>query len=44
MKRTFFYIVLLALCSCAVQRTTTSEEFAKDVQKDIPFKVNELKA
>ena len=33
----------LALCSCAVQRTTTSEEFAKDVQKDLPFKVSELK-
>lgn len=44
MKRTFFYIVLLALCSCAVQRPTTSVEFAKDVQNDIPFKVTELKA
>ena len=44
MKRTIFYILLLALCSCAVQRTTTSEEFAKDVQKDLPFKVTELKA
>ena len=44
MKRTVFYIVLLTLCSCAVQRTTTSEEFTKDVQKDLPFKVSELKA
>ena len=44
MKRTIFYILAFALCSCAVQRTTTSEEFTKDVQKDIPFKVNELKA
>lgn len=44
MKRTGFYIVLLALCSCVVQRATTSEEFAKDVQKDLPFKVSELKA
>ena len=44
MKRTIFYILAFALCSCAVQRATTSEEFAKDVQKDIPFKVNELKA
>ena len=44
MKRTIFYILTFALCSCAVQRTTTSEEFAKDVQKDLPFKVNELKA
>ena len=43
MKRTIFYILVLALCSCAVQRPTTSEEFAKDVQKDIPFKVSELK-
>ena len=33
-----------ALCSCAVQRSTTSDEFTKDVQKDLPFKVNELKA
>ena len=44
MKRTIFYILSLALCSCAVQRATTSEEFAKDVQKDIPFMVTELKA
>ena len=44
MKRIVFYIVLLALCSCAVQRATTSEEFVRDVQNDIPFKVSELKA
>ncbi len=44
MKRTVFYIVLLALYACAMQRPTTSEEFAKDVQKDLPFKVSELKA
>lgn len=44
MKRTVFYILAFTLCSCAVQRTTTSEEFVRDVQKDIPFKVNELKA
>ena len=44
MKRTIFYILAFALCSCAVQKTTTSVEFAKDVQKDIPFKVTELKA
>ena len=44
MKRTIFYILAFALCSCAVQRATTSEEFAKDVQKDIPFKASELKA
>ena len=44
MKRAIYYILAFTLCSCAVQRTTTSEEFAKDVQKDIPFKVNELKA
>lgn len=45
MNRVLFFISMaFALCSCAVQRTTTSEEFAKDVQKDIPFKVNELKA
>lgn len=44
MKRTIFYILAFAFCSCAVQRTTTSEEFAKDVQKDIPFKVSGLKA
>ena len=43
MKRTVFYIVLLTLCSCAVQRATTSEEFVRDVQKDLPFKVSELK-
>ena len=44
MKRTIFYILTFALCSCAVQRATTSEEFAKDVQKDLPFKVSDLKA
>ena len=44
MKRTIYFILAFALCSCAVQRTTTSEEFAKDVQKDIPFKVSDLKA
>jgi len=44
MNRVLFFISMaFALCSCAVQRTTTSEEFAKDVQEDIPFKVNELK-
>ena len=44
MNRVLFFISMaLALCSCAVQRTTTSEEFAKDVQKDLPFKVSELK-
>ena len=43
MKGTIYYILAFAFCSCAVQRTTTSEEFTKDVQKDIPFKVNDLK-
>ena len=43
MKRIVFYIVLLALCSCAVQRATTSDEFVRNVQKDLPFKVSELK-
>ena len=43
MKRTIFYILVFALCSCVVQRPTTSDEFAKDVQKDIPFKASELK-
>ena len=43
MKRTIFYIFAFALCSCAVQRPTTSEEFVKEVQKDIPFKINNLK-
>ena len=44
MKRTLFYILAFALCSCAILRTTTNEEFAKDVQKDLPFKVSEMKA
>ena len=44
MKRTVFYILAFALCSCAVQRPTTSEEFVRDVQKDLPFKVSGLKA
>ena len=44
MKRTIFYILLLAFCSCAVQRATTSEKFVRDVQKNLPFKVSELKA
>ena len=45
MNRVLFFISMaFALCSCAVQRATTSDEFAKDVQKDLPFKVTELKA
>ncbi len=44
MKRAIYYILAFALCSCAVQRATTNDEFAKDVQKDLPFKVTELKA
>ena len=45
MNRVLFFISMaFGLCSCAVQRPTTSVEFAKDVQKDIPFKVSELKA
>lgn len=43
MKRTIFYILAFVLCSCAVQRAITSDEFVKEVQKDIPFKVSELK-
>ena len=41
MKKAIYFILAFALCSCAVLRTTTSEEFAKDVQKDIPFKVSD---
>ena len=45
MNRVLFFIAIaLALCSCAVQRATTSEDFVRDVQKDLPFKVSELKA
>ena len=44
MKRTVFYILTFALCSCAVQRATTSEEFVRDIQRDLPFKVSGLKA
>ena len=44
MKRAIYYILAFTLCSCAVQRPTTSDEFAKDVLRDIPFKVTELKA
>ena len=45
MNRVLFFISMaFALCSCAVQRATTSDEFAKDVRKDIPFKVTDLKA
>ena len=43
MKKNIYYILAFALCSCAVQRATTSEEFVRDVRKDIPFKVSELK-
>ena len=44
MNRVLFFISMaFALCSCAVQKTTTSEEFVRDVQKDLPFKVSELK-
>lgn len=45
MNRVLFFIsIAFAFCSCAVQRATTSEEFVRDIQKDIPFKVTELKA
>ena len=45
MNRVLFFIsMVFALCSCAVQRATTDEEFVRDVQKGLPFKVNELKA
>ena len=44
MKSPIFYILTFVLCSCAVQRATTSEEFVRDVQRDLPFKVSELKA
>ncbi len=45
MNRVLFFISMaFALCSCAVQRATTSDEFAKDVRKDFPFKVTDLKA
>ena len=45
MNRVLFFISMaFALCSCAVQRATTSEEFVRDVQKDLPFKVSGLKA
>jgi len=45
MNRVLFFISMaFTLCSCAVQRATTSEEFVRDVQKDLPFKVSGLKA
>ncbi len=45
MNRVLFFISMaFALCSCAMQRATTSEEFVRDVQKDLPFKVSGLKA
>jgi len=45
MNRVLFFIsIVFALCSCAVQRATTSEEFVRNVQKDLPFKVSGLKA
>ena len=45
MNRVLFFIsIAFTLCSCAVQKPTTSDEFAKDVQNDLPFKVSELKA
>lgn len=43
MNRVLIFIsIAFAFCSCAVQRATTSDEFAKDVQSDLPFKVSEL--
>ena len=45
MNRVLFVLsIAFAFCSCAVQRATMSEEFVRDVQKDLPFKVTELKA
>ena len=44
--RTNIWILLVAcigLCACRVQQPTASAQFTADVQKDIPFKVNELK-
>lgn len=44
MNRVLFFIAIaIAFCSCAIQRATTSEEFVRDVQKDLPFKVSGLK-
>ena len=45
MNRVLFFISMaFAICSCAVQKTTTSEEFVMDIQRDLPFKVSGLKA
>ena len=44
MKRfTYILFILCCLYSCKTQQPTASAQFTADVQKDIPFKVNELK-
>lgn len=44
MKKIWCFILIVSItCSCAVQRTTTSEEFSDVVRKDVPFKVSEFK-
>lgn len=46
MKRYTFIIILLSclFCSCKVQQQATADRLMADVQKDVPFKVNTLKA
>ncbi len=45
MKRIIFLIVITcAVCSCAVQKATTDEEFVSEIQKDMPFKASKLAA
>ena len=43
MKKVLWLIAIACLgCSCVVQRATTSNEFAKDVRMDLPFKISQL--
>ena len=45
MKRlTYILFILCCLCGCRAQRATTSTQFAADVERDMPFKTNALKA
>lgn len=45
MKRvTYMLLILCCLYGCKTQQATTSTQFAADVERDIPFKANELKA
>ena len=43
MKQLVWLFLPLLFIACRVQQPTSSERFAQDVQRDMPFKTSELK-